>query len=81
MAGIELRWEDMHDLGEIIPLLARVYPNGSADVNQFHAAGGLAYVISQLRSAGLLHDDVDTVVSNTMNGFSTLYSGTVFRGQ
>ena len=66
MAGIELRWEDMHDLGEIIPLLARVYPNGSADVNQFNAAGGLAYVIAQLRSAGLLHDDVDTVVSSTM---------------
>ena len=65
-AGIELRWEDMHALGEIIPLLARVYPNGSADVNQFHAAGGLGYVIGQLRRAGLLHDDVDTVVSNQM---------------
>ena len=66
MAGIELRWEDMHALGEIIPLLARVYPNGSADVNQFQAAGGLGYVIGQLRRAGLLHDDVDTVVSNQM---------------
>ncbi|GHA73585.1 phosphogluconate dehydratase [Formosimonas limnophila] len=63
-AGIELRWEDMDELGQIIPLLARVYPNGSADVNQFHAAGGLGYVIGQLRSQGLLHDDVDTVVSN-----------------
>ena len=66
MAGIELRWEDFHALGSIIPLLARVYPNGSADVNQFHAAGGLGYVISQLRRGGLLHDDVDTVVSNIM---------------
>ena len=66
MAGIELRWEDMHALGEIVPLLARVYPNGSADVNQFHAAGGLGYVIGQLHRAGLLHDDVDTVVSNQM---------------
>ena len=66
MAGIELRWEDMHALGEIVPLLARVYPNGSADVNQFHAAGGLGYVIGQLNRAGLLHDDVDTVVSNQM---------------
>ena len=66
MAGIELRWEDFHALGSIIPLLARVYPNGSADVNQFHAAGGLGYVISQLRQGGLLHDDVDTVVSNIM---------------
>ena len=66
MAGIELRWEDFHALGAIIPLLARVYPNGSADVNQFHAAGGLGYVISQLRRGGLLHDDVDTVVSNIM---------------
>ena len=66
MAGIELRWEDMHALGEILPLRARVYPNGSADVNQFHAAGGLCYVTGQLRRAGLLHDDVDTVVSNQM---------------
>lgn len=65
-AGIELRWEDMNDLGTAVPLLARVYPNGSADVNQFHAAGGLGYVIGQLRGAGLLHDDVDTVVSATM---------------
>ena len=65
-AGIELRWEDMDELGQVIPLLARVYPNGSADVNQFHAAGGLGYVIGELRKQGLLHDDVNTVVGQGM---------------
>jgi phosphogluconate dehydratase len=65
-AGIELRWEDMDELGKIIPLLARVYPNGSADVNQFHAAGGLGYVIQQLLKQGLLHNDVNTVVGRGM---------------
>lgn len=74
MAGIQLRWEDMHDLGAIIPLLARVYPNGSADVNQFHAAGGIAYVISELRQAGLLHDDVHTVVSHSMGAGLAAYT-------
>ena len=66
-AGIELRWEDMDELGKIIPLLARVYPNGSADVNQFHAAGGLGYVIQQLLKQGLLHNDVNTVVGRGMD--------------
>ncbi len=65
-AGIELRWEDMDELGQVIPLLARVYPNGSADVNQFHAAGGLGYVIGELRKEGLIHDDVNTVVGHGM---------------
>ncbi|MGL4767760.1 MAG: phosphogluconate dehydratase [Formosimonas sp.] len=69
-AGVELRWEDMDELGQIIPLLARVYPNGSADVNQFHAAGGLAYVIGQLRQQGLLHDDVNTVVGHGMAAYT-----------
>ena len=69
-AGIELRWEDMDELGQVIPLLARVYPNGSADVNQFHAAGGLGYVIGQLRSQGLLHDDVNTIVGHGMAAYT-----------
>ncbi|KAF0183480.1 MAG: phosphogluconate dehydratase [Hyphomonadaceae bacterium] len=60
-AGIILTWEDIDKLSQIVPLLARVYPNGSADVNHFHAAGGMAFVIRELLNAGLLHDDVQTI--------------------
>ncbi len=60
-AGIVLTWEDFADLSEVVPLLARVYPNGLADVNHFHAAGGMAYLIGELLDAGLLHADVRTV--------------------
>jgi len=60
-AGIELTWDDFGALSAVTPLLARVYPNGGADVNQFHAAGGMALVIRELLDAGLLHDDVLTV--------------------
>ena len=63
-AGIELTWEDFDDLAAAVPLLARVYPNGKADVNQFHAAGGMGYVIGQLLDAGLLHADTRTVWGN-----------------
>ncbi|KGM53387.1 phosphogluconate dehydratase [Lysobacter daejeonensis GH1-9] len=60
-AGIDLRLEDFDDLSAVVPLLARVYPNGSADVNHFHAAGGLAFLIGELLDHGLLHGDVETV--------------------
>ena len=60
-AGVILTWEDMDDLSRVVPLLARVYPNGSADVNHFHAAGGMGFVIRELLSAGLVHGDVQTV--------------------
>jgi len=59
--GIRLSWDDLADLSEIVPLLARVYPNGLADVNHFHAAGGMAFLIRQLIGQGLLHQDVRTV--------------------
>jgi phosphogluconate dehydratase len=60
-AGIDLLPEDFADLSAVTPLLARVYPNSLADVNHFHAAGGLGYLIGQLLEAGLLHEDVQTV--------------------
>lgn len=60
-AGISLTWDDFSDLAEIVPLLARVYPNGQADVNQFHAAGGMAFLIRELLDGGYLHPDVATV--------------------
>ncbi|RUU14633.1 phosphogluconate dehydratase [Mesorhizobium sp. USDA-HM6] len=60
-AGISLTWQDISDLSEAVPLLARVYPNGLADVNHFHAAGGLGFLIRELLDEGILHEDVQTV--------------------
>ena len=60
-AGIEVTWDDFSDLSEVVPLLARIYPNGLADVNHFQAAGGMGFLIGELLDAGLLHDDVRTV--------------------
>jgi phosphogluconate dehydratase len=60
-AGILINWTDFSDLSAVVPLLARVYPNGSADVNQFQAAGGPGFVIRELLDAGLMHEDVLTV--------------------
>lgn len=68
--GIILDWEDFADLSEITPLLARVYPNGLADVNQFHAAGGLGFMIGQLLNAGLLHDDTKTVAGEGLENYT-----------
>ena len=70
-AGIVLDLQDFHDLSQVTPLLARVYPNGLADVNHFHAAGGLAYLIGQLLSAGLLHEDVTTVMGQGLGRYAT----------
>ncbi|SFI89469.1 phosphogluconate dehydratase [Celeribacter neptunius] len=60
-AGIILDLEDFSEISDVVPLLAKVYPNGLADVNHFHAAGGLSYLIGELLDAGLLHEDVKTV--------------------
>ena len=70
-AGIVLDLQDFHDLSQVTPLLARVYPNGLADVNHFHAAGGLAYLIGQLLSAGLLHEDVTTIMGQGLGRYAT----------
>jgi len=66
-AGIHLELEDFEDIAKAVPLMAKVYPNGLADVNHFHAAGGLAYLIGQLLDAGLLHDDVETVAGSGLS--------------
>ncbi len=68
-AGIVLTLDDFDELASAVPLLARVYPNGRADVNQFHAAGGLNFLIAQLLDAGLLHGDVSTVNGTGMDGY------------
>lgn len=69
-AGVILNWDDFDEISAIIPLLIRVYPNGQADVNHFAAAGGLPFVIRELRENGLLHDDVDTVVGHGMAAYT-----------
>ena len=61
-AGVIINWQDMADLSESVPLLCRIYPNGIADVNHFQAAGGMALLIRELLSAGLLHDNVKTIL-------------------
>ncbi len=63
-SGIELALEDFAEISEAVPLMAKVYPNGLADVNHFHAAGGLGYMIGELLEAGLLHDDVCTIAGD-----------------
>jgi phosphogluconate dehydratase len=68
-AGIIINWEDFSDLSSIIPLLARVYPNGAADVNHFHAAGGIGFVMQSLLENGLLHEDVYTILGKGMRNF------------
>ncbi|WFE73189.1 phosphogluconate dehydratase [Roseinatronobacter sp. S2] len=63
-AGIELTLQDFADISDMVPLMAKVYPNGLADVNHFHAAGGLGFMIGELLDAGLLHDDVCTIAGD-----------------
>ncbi|WP_397590076.1 phosphogluconate dehydratase [Sphingorhabdus sp.] len=65
-AGIIIDWEDLDQLSSAVPLIARVYPNGSGDVNHFHAAGGIGYVIRELIKAGLLHRDIMTVAGDDL---------------
>jgi phosphogluconate dehydratase len=65
-AGIVIDWDDFDALSAVIPLLTRIYPNGEADVNHFHAAGGTGFVIRELLDAGLLHEDVPTVTGDSL---------------
>lgn len=68
-AGIKLTWQDISDLSDVTPLLARVYPNGLADVNHFHAAGGLGFMIRELAGSGNLHRDVRTVWGHGLDAY------------
>ena len=69
-AGIILTWNDFSELAEAVPLMARVYPNGLADVNHFHAAGGIGYLIGELLRGGLLHKDVETVMGQGLEQYT-----------
>jgi phosphogluconate dehydratase len=69
-AGISLTWNDLAELSHAVPLMTRVYPNGKADVNHFDAAGGMGFLIRELLSAGLLHEDVSTIMGTGLSGYT-----------
>jgi phosphogluconate dehydratase len=69
-AGIIINWDDFNELSKVIPLLAKVYPNGDADINKFHEVGGVAYIIRQLLENGLLHNDVVTVMGDGLDAYT-----------
>ncbi|MBC7477869.1 MAG: phosphogluconate dehydratase [Pseudorhodobacter sp.] len=70
-SGVQLDLQDFDDISQIVPLMAKVYPNGLADVNHFHAAGGIGYLMGQLGDAGLLHTDARTIVGRGLAAYST----------
>lgn len=69
-AGVLIDWDDFAELSASVPLLTRIYPNGTADVNHFHAAGGMGFLIRELLSAGLLHPDVRTVMGSGLQAYT-----------
>lgn len=69
-AGIKVNWQDFSDLSKVIPLLTKVYPNGAADINHFHAAGGMGFVMHTLLENNLLHSDVQTVLGFGLEKFT-----------
>jgi phosphogluconate dehydratase len=70
-AGVVLTWDDFDAISRVTPLLTRIYPNGSADVNHFQAAGGMAFLVRELLDAGLLHEDVTTVAGPSLRPYAT----------
>ncbi|WP_299879520.1 phosphogluconate dehydratase [uncultured Cocleimonas sp.] len=71
-AGIVINWQDFHDLAQVIPLLTKLYPNGSADVNHFHRAGGMPVVMNELLENGLLHNEVKTIMGEGLSAYTTM---------
>jgi len=72
--GVEITWEDMDELSRATPLLARVYPNGQADVNQFQSAGGMAFLVKELRLGGLLNEDVANIMGEGLDVYEKIPS-------
>lgn len=71
-AGIQINWSDFADISKAVPLLAQVYPNGMADINHFHNAGGMGFMMTELLAAGLLHDDVQTILGHGLSRFTVM---------
>jgi phosphogluconate dehydratase len=69
-AGIQVNWSDFADLSKTVPLLAQVYPNGMADINHFQEAGGMGFMMGELINAGLLHEDVHTILGLGLNRYT-----------
>ncbi len=69
-AGIDINWDDFNDLSAVVPLLARIYPNGKADVNHFHAAGGMGFLVRELLSVGLMHEGARTVFGTDLSAYA-----------
>ena len=69
-AGVIVGWDDFDAIGKVTPLLTHIYPNGAADVNMFHAAGGMAFLVRELLGAGLLHGDVETVFGAGLDSYA-----------
>jgi phosphogluconate dehydratase len=69
-AGVEISWDDFAELSRVTPLMARIYPNGAADVNQFHAAGGMGFLTRELIDAGLVHADIATVAADSLAAYA-----------
>ncbi len=69
-AGIIVTWDDFSALSKVVPLMTRIYPNGHADINHFHAAGGMAFLVKQLLKGGLLHEDVNTIVGKGLTHYT-----------
>ncbi|MFM7662376.1 MAG: phosphogluconate dehydratase [Bacteroidota bacterium] len=69
-AGIHITWDDFSELSYVVPLLCRIYPNGAADVNHFHAAGGMGFLIRTLLENGLLHEDVNTILGKGLSKYT-----------
>ncbi|WP_341938364.1 phosphogluconate dehydratase [Marinimicrobium sp. C2-29] len=65
-AGVQINWQDMSDLSDIIPLMCHIYPNGLADINRFQAVGGMGFLIRSLLSEGLMHEDVKNIMGDSM---------------
>jgi phosphogluconate dehydratase len=70
-AGIVIDWDDFSALSAVVPLITRIYPNGTADVNHFHAAGGVGFVLRELIDAGFMHEDVTTILGRGLRAHCT----------
>ncbi|ETI58261.1 phosphogluconate dehydratase [Marinomonas profundimaris] len=69
-AGIIVNWDDFSALSKVVPSMTRIYPNGQADINHFHAAGGMTFLVKQLLKGGLLHEDVNTIVGKGLSHYT-----------
>ncbi|MBN8540136.1 MAG: phosphogluconate dehydratase [Deltaproteobacteria bacterium] len=69
-AGIQINWNDFHEISAMTPMLCRVYPNGEADINHFHAAGGTGFLIQELLRSGMLHDEVHTIAGLGLKNYT-----------